>query len=508
MQKNLILALALSFLVYMFWFSWVEKRYAARPQTVPVAAQKPSAADKPGGTAQIPADTAEWNTRSLELAIPKGTVMLHPEGAGITSFLFNGPLGQVELVPSPKPGFFSTWPETVFRAAERTDNSAAFTARLPGGIVIRKTFTWDAGGGINTLEIKASNPSGKPAVLDSWGINLGPGLGTVKSEQSENAKLWKAAFAVEEEGKKHPVVKNLAKTKPAGKWLWAGMDNRYFLAAAIARQWEPVELEFSQTQVKDGKAPSMSLPHPKTILGPGETKTWMIDFYFGPKDYTRLLTLGHGLYRSVDFGFFSPLGKLANSALESLHKMTGNYGWAIVIMTVVLQILVFPLTWKSTKATFAMKKLQPQLQVIQQKYKNDPRRLNAEMMELYKKSGANPLGGCLPMLLQIPIFFALFTALRNSWGLHGAPFVFWIHDLSSKDPYYILPLVMGAVMFFQQQFNPQVGDPGQAAVMKWMPVLFTFMFINFPAGLVLYWLINSLLGFAQQLYMKGKMETA
>ena len=134
--------------------------------------------------------------------------------------------------------------------------------------------------------------------------------------------------------------------------------------------------------------------------------------------------------------------------------------------------------------------------------------MNVETMQLYKTHGANPLGGCLPMLLQIPVFIALFTTLRNSWVLHGAPFVFWITDLSSKDPYYVLPIVMGGIMFAQQSLNPQAGDPAQAAVMKWMPVLFTFMFLNFPSGLVLYWLTNSIVGFIQQIYMNKIFQQA
>jgi YidC/Oxa1 family membrane protein insertase len=152
-----------------------------------------------------------------------------------------------------------------------------------------------------------------------------------------------------------------------------------------------------------------------------------------------------------------------------------------------------------------MKKIQPEMQAIQKKYKDDPKRMNQEVMDLYKRHGTNPLGGCLPMLLQIPVFFSLFTALRNSWDLHGAPFIFWIKDLSAKDPFYVLPLVMGGIMFLQQNLSPQTGDPSQAAMMKWMPVIFTFMFLTFPSGLVLYWLINSTWGFAQTMYLQKTM---
>jgi len=241
------------------------------------------------------------------------------------------------------------------------------------------------------------------------------------------------------------------------------------------------------------------------MLAPKEIRVWRVEFYIGPKDYKLLQALGSGLDRSVDFGFFSPLAKLADSALGYFYGLTGNYGFAIVILSVILQILMFPLSWKSFKAMAVMKKIQPEMQAIQARYKDDPKRMNSEVMELYKRHGTNPLGGCLPMLIQIPIFFSLFTALRNSWPLHGAPFIFWIKDLSAKDPYYVLPLVMGAIMFLQQLLTPQTGDKAQAAMMKWMPVIFTFMFLSFPSGLVMYWLINSIWGFAQTMILQKKM---
>ena len=253
------------------------------------------------------------------------------------------------------------------------------------------------------------------------------------------------------------------------------------------------------------KTPELVVPVPAAELKPGETRTWETQFYLGPKDYALLQKLGFGLDRSVDFGFFAPLAKLADSSLVYFHKLTGNYGISIIILSVIIQLLLTPLSYKSFKAMAVMKKIQPEMQAIQKRYKDDPKRMNTEVMDLYKRHGTNPLGGCLPMLLQIPVFFALFTALRGSWNLHGAPFIFWIKDLSAKDPFYVLPLVMGGIMFLQQHLSPQTSDPSQAAMMKWMPVIFTFMFLTFPSGLVLYWLINSTWGFAQTMYLQKKM---
>jgi len=168
------------------------------------------------------------------------------------------------------------------------------------------------------------------------------------------------------------------------------------------------------------------------------------------------------------------------------------------MMTLLLQILVFPLTLKSLKAAAAMKKLQPLMKELQTKYKADPQRMNVELMNLYKTQGVNPLSGCLPMILQLPIFWALFTTLRNAYEIHGAPWIFWIHDLSMKDPYYVLPVLMGLGMLLQQKMTATATDPAQAKMMMFMPVIFTFMFLKFPAGLVLYWLVNNILTVSEQ----------
>ncbi|MCK5357934.1 MAG: membrane protein insertase YidC, partial [Elusimicrobiales bacterium] len=346
-------------------------------------------------------------------------------------------------------------------------------------------------------------------IFEEWQLKMGPGLGTVKNEEKENTKLWEAKYAVMAKGRKHPTVHEIEENTSINDWKWVGIDNRYFIAAIIGNKdlSANTSILYDNPKINDKKTPFISMPFASTMLRPNETKTWEIEFYIGPKDYEKLQAMGHGLDRSVDFGFFAPLAKLANSSLLYFFNMTGNYGFAIVILSIILQILMFPLSWKSYKAMNMMKKLQPELQLLQKKYKSDPKRLNTEVMQMYKKHGTNPLGGCLPMLLQIPIFFALFTALRNSWSLHGADFIFWITDLSSKDPFYVLPVTMGLIMLIQQRVTPQAGgDKGQMAVMKWMPVIFTFMFLTFPAGLVLYWLINSVSSFAQQLYLQKRSK--
>jgi YidC/Oxa1 family membrane protein insertase len=194
------------------------------------------------------------------------------------------------------------------------------------------------------------------------------------------------------------------------------------------------------------------------------------------------------------------------AALVRIQATVGNWGWSIIALTLCLQVLLMPLTYKSLKAAASMRKVQPEIAKLQARYKDDPTRLNTEMMALYKTAGANPLGGCLPMLLQMPIFVALYNALRSSWELHGAGWMFWIHDLSAKDPFYVLPVVMGGLMFLQSKLNPPAGDPAQQQMMMFMPLIFTFMFLKFPAGLVLYWLTNSLVSTVLQLALRDRLN--
>ena len=284
---------------------------------------------------------------------------------------------------------------------------------------------------------------------------------------------------------------------------WAAVDNRYFLAALIPLNNSDFA-NLSITKVDKKHPPEMSLA--AAIPGSAQTQDVSLLFYLGPKGHEHLKALKLNLEETVDFGYFGFLGKLALGALNYFYKITGNYGWAIIILTVLLQIIVMPLTIKSFKASAAMKQLQPLVKELQDKYKADPKRLNVEMLNLYKVHKVNPLGGCLPMLLQLPIFWALFATLRNAFELRGAHWIFWIKDLSAPDTLVsisgfslnILPLIMGIGMFFQQQMMSVSTDPAQQKMMYMMPVLFTFMFWNFPSGLVIYWLTNSILTMIEQ----------
>ena len=451
---------------------------------------------------------------------PTAQITFSSKGAGIKEFLFKDNLGDVDLTPYKGEGYFATLPQVDFRETKRTHDSITFAATLAAGVELIKTYRFGENT-INQLEMSLKNQTAKEVTLPAFAVNFGPGLSTVKSELNDNERESKAVYLIQEEGKRNPtLVKFTQKDSPVtGKdWIWAGVENRYFLSVLIPQNWTAGALSTRQEDVTTKKrlwglmgiatvaGPQLSIQVPAQTLAAHTTVDLNSDFYFGPKDYQLFEKLPYHLSRSIEFGFFGALGRLARNILELFYSWTGNYGVAIIMLTILLQAILFKFTQISLKSTAQMKKFQPEMKRLQETYKSDPQRLNQEMFALYQKHHINPLAGCLPLLIQLPIFLALFNALRTSWSLHGAKFIWWITDLSSKDPYYILPILMGAVMYFQQRATMPAGmDASQAAMFKYMPLIFTLMFMNFPSGLVLYWLTNSLITFGIQTLVNKKL---
>ncbi|WP_428075615.1 membrane protein insertase YidC [Candidatus Avelusimicrobium luingense] len=462
--------------------------------------------------------TAPKPEELITLNLPQADVTFSSKGAGIKTYLFKDILGDVDLTPYDGEGYFSTLPEIDFVEYSRTQNSITFTGDIIAGFSVQKTYTFNENG-INQLTVSFHNSTGRDLTLSPWKWNFGPGLATVKSEMNDNERESKAVYLVQEEDKRKPTLETFTpKSKqPSLPWMWAGLENRYFLAVLIPQEWTPGELSAQKVTVGKQKrffglsegeldGPALQIAVPGVTVAAKSTVSYKSDFYFGPKDYKAFLKLPYHFERSIAFGFFGSLGKLARNVLEWLYGWTGNYGVAIILMTILIQLLLLRFTVMQLKSAAQMKKIQPEMKRIQEKYKGNPEALNRETLNLYRKHKVNPLSGCLPLLIQLPIFLALFNALRTSWALHGAKFVLWITDLSSKDPYYILPLLMGAVMFFQQRHSMPAGtDPAQAAMFKYMPLIFTLLFMNFPSGLVLYWLTNSLLTFAIQVTLNRRI---
>ncbi len=279
---------------------------------------------------------------------------------------------------------------------------------------------------------------------------------------------------------------------------WTTYGDKYFMSAVIAQD----KTSLGTIEIRDlNGIITNRIGIGAVALEPGQSVTFTEKLFIGPKDIDILKAQGGQLEEVIDLGWFSAIAKPFLFTLKFFYKYVGNYGLAIIIITVILKALFYPLTHKSYKSMKGMQKLQPQMEKLKEKHKGDRNALNQEVMKLYQEHKVNPLGGCLPMVVQIPVFFALYKALMFSIELRHAPFYFWITDLSAKDPYYVTPLIMGATMFIQQKMTPTSMDPMQAKIMLLMPVIFTFMFLSFPSGLVLYWLVNNVLSISQQYYI-------
>ncbi|HLO25273.1 MAG TPA: membrane protein insertase YidC [Geobacteraceae bacterium] len=295
---------------------------------------------------------------------------------------------------------------------------------------------------------------------------------------------------------------------------WTGYADKYFLSAVIAGTGSlgGVTIRADRGFVEN------AISSAKTSLNPGEVLSLSYKLYFGPKDLDILKAQGNQLEKVIDLGWFSAVAKPLLYSLKFLYRYVHNYGIAIIIITVIIKILFYPLTYKSYKSMKDMQKLQPKMAELKEKYKNDRDAMNKAVMELYQTHKVNPLGGCLPMLVQFPIFVALYRALMSSIELRHAPFLLWMRDLAAPDalfshmlglPFTLgpLPVLMGASMFVQQKMTPATGmDPAQAKMMMALPLVFTVMFLNMPTGLVLYWLVNNILTIAQQMYINKLLK--
>ncbi|KAA1174147.1 membrane protein insertase YidC [Marinobacter salinexigens] len=283
---------------------------------------------------------------------------------------------------------------------------------------------------------------------------------------------------------------------------WLAFLQHYFLTA-----WVPAkDLPAQYQTTKRGNLHVMGFVYPATSVAPGETVEVGAQAYVGPKIIDRLEAVAPNLDRTVDFGWLFFISLPLFIVLEWFHSIVGNWGAAIILLTVLVKAVFFHLSATSYRSMAKMRAVAPQLTRLKELYGDDRQRMSQEMMALYKREKINPLGGCLPILVQMPVFISLYWVLFESVQLRQAPFMLWIHDLSQMDPYFILPILMGASMFLQMHLNPTPPDPMQAKIMKLMPLIFTVFFLWFPAGLVLYWLVNNILSISQQWYITRKIE--
>lgn len=284
---------------------------------------------------------------------------------------------------------------------------------------------------------------------------------------------------------------------------WIAIIQHYFTSA-----WAPPQdqqnLYYATTDSRNRNV--VAFAGPTRNIAPGSEADLNATLYIGPKVQDRLESVAPYLELTVDFGWLWFIASPLFWLLEKIHSVIGNWGWSIVVLTVIVKIVLFPLSATAYKSMAKMRKLGPEMQRIKEQYGSDRQKMSSEMMKFYQKEKINPLGGCLPIVVQMPVFIALYWMLLESVELRHAPFILWIDDLSMKDPYFVLPILMGASMFVQQLLNPTPPDPMQAKIMKMLPIIFTFFFLWFPAGLVIYWVTNNTISILQQWIITRKIE--
>lgn len=393
--------------------------------------------------------------------------------------------------------------ETIFAISTKEKNiklstgeeqQIIFSAQTPQGIRIDKIYTFRGEGYDFDLQVQITN-------LSSSSLRGALSLSLVQpwEDTMTSSRYSFVGPAVLQNGKVQTYdVEDLEEQSiELNTASWTAFERKYFMSALV-----PIADAGEKFRIaKVGKIIENSTDSTYRIFQPGESAQFDYLVYFGPRDLDILQNVGYELSEAIDFGFFGIIARPLLTVLKFFYQYVGNYGIAIILLTVIIKLLFWPLTQKSYKSMKSMQTLQPEMQKIRSKHKSDKERMNKEIMELYKNNRVNPMGGCLPMFVQIPVFFALYKVLLGTIELRHAPFIFWLQDLSAKDPYYITPIIMGATMFIQQKMSPSTMDPTQAKVFMFMPLIFTFMFLNFPSGLVIYWLINNLLTILQQWFI-------
>ncbi len=400
-----------------------------------------------------------------------------------------------------------------------TANQAELSVTQPGarkdlvfttsvnGITVKKTYSFTSDSYAFGLKVTIQNPT-------AGALELTPEVTLVEEAVKNKANTYAfTGVALQKSGSLVELSSSDLEDKPvqSGSISWMSMSIPYFMGAVVPLTETDDAKRSIRGQLSNGIM-SGTLVEPPIRLAPGESKEIEYLVFYGPRDLQILKPLGKGLANAVNFGWFDVIAKPMLSALNFLYDFIGNYGIAIILITILVKILFWPLAAKSYKSMKKMQKLQPQIAKLREKYKGDKQRMNQEIMQMYKTYKVNPMGGCLPMIVQIPVFIAFYKVLGASIELRHAPFLLWINDLSAPDrlfpdlgiPYVggipVMTLLMGASMFIQQKMTPTTGDPTQAKMMMLMPIVFTFIFINFPSGLVLYWLVNNLLSIGQQYY--------
>lgn len=502
MNRNTLLAFALSGLVLILF----QVFFAPKPQ--PQAEPAKNTAEQTTAKQTTPAVKLEMD----KAPAPKEILKSFDIKTELATYTFNENTGNLRKAVVTKYGernienvvfdsrtedsFFVNVPLISKYAAEVKESDKDISVSFSGSqgeLVVIKKYLISKDSYLVSGELTVTNTGGRTLTMP---VRMGL-AGGIDSSMAEDKLTFNGPLMYDGKKVKEKKVSKIDEPIVVEKPQWIGYTSKYFLAA-FANSFSRGEI------VKKGDVADI-FGESEIQVNPSDRKAVNFSIYVGPKEYDLLKSHKLKLEKSIDFGIFSFIAIPMLKFLNLFDGYVNNYGIAIILLTIVVKILTFPLTQKSMVSMKKMGSLAPKMAEIREKYSADKEKLNAATMELYKKEGVNPFGGCLPLILQIPIFFALYKTLLLAIELQGAPFFGWIVDLSLKDPYYITPIIMGGTMFLQQRMSPStVQDPIQQKVFMLMPVIFTFMFLTFPAGLVVYWLTNNVLSIAQQYYINKK----
>ena len=562
-QARLLIAIALSLLVFLVWSLFYGPERPEQPQEKKVEAptpaqEQPVAAKDQEKTVQEKATPITPETEKIEPALETTAPLTTPKiartitvdtplyqakisenGAAFYTFLLKNYRENVAEDAAPKQiltgkedlgvgrlGFAGQSIPGLDKSAfvadltsdqlKVTDGSRdlQFSWRTDDGILIVKTYTFLPDSYLIGLAVTISNGSNR-VIQDKLFVTLN---GNAPNDKRLYAFEGPSAL-INNQLEEIKIKKIKEQNTFEGKISWIALQSRYFMSSIIPKQIEDASMRLA---LPSDQFVSAQYVQPEKKIQPGTRYTYEYQFFMGPKRIETLKEVGNDLQKVVDFGWFDFIARPCLWLMNLFYSVIPNYGVAIIILTLLVKILLFPLGQKSYKSMSEMKKIQPLMKEIREKYKNDKKKMNEEVMGLYRTYKINPLGGCLPMLVQLPVFFALYRMLYEAIELRHAPFFLWIDDLAAPDrlfrfdfsipfmepPYGIpvLTIVMGASMLLQQKMSPPMGDATQAKMMMFMPVIFTVIFINFSSGLVLYWLVNNILSIAQQYYTQQKFS--
>jgi YidC/Oxa1 family membrane protein insertase len=393
--------------------------------------------------------------------------------------------------------------QTELKGDEKTF-SLSFESPEKGGVKVIKTYTFTRGSYVIGVQTKIQNVGSTP-VSPSVYMELVRDDQPVETPRFSHTFIGPAVYTDEHHFQKMTfgdIDKNKQDYANSADNGWIAMVQHYFASAWIPEKGAKRDIYVEKI---DPSLYRVGVKQPLPTIAPGQTVNVSARLFAGPEEERMLEGVAPGLELVKDYGWVTIIAKPLFWLLEKIHSYVGNWGWSIVLLTVLIKAVFFPLSAASYKSMARMKAITPRMQALRERFKGDPQKMNAALMELYKTEKVNPFGGCLPVVIQIPVFISLYWVLLSSVEMRGAPWILWIHDLSQQDPFFILPVLMAVSMFLQTKLNPTPPDPVQAKMMMFMPIAFSVMFFFFPAGLVLYYVVNNVLSIAQQYYITRMM---